>query len=186
MNNKIPTNQLVLYGFNNEIIKIERLHTILAHLEYKNEEINKLTLQDNSLHSIQTQKDLIQCKQLTMFHIFQAKIYKDQIFYNDLFYLYFGEGYITNFTVDDIKAGRCVLSHQAYYKREKMTLYQVMNIYNHSQAIYKRFTNFYNTEFHKKDHIVNNLFFANLPQFQSTTTQISIQIAIINIYHSFF
>ena len=99
-----------------------------------------------------------------MFHIFQAKIYKDQIFYNDLFYLYFGEGYITNFTVDDIKAGRCVLSHQAYYKREKMTLYQVMNIYNHSQAIYKRFTNFYNTEFHKKDHIFYN-FFSILPQF---------------------
>ena len=101
----MPKYQLVLYDFNNVIIGTERLDTILAHLGYTNEEIIKFNLQDNSLYSIPTQEDLIQCKQLLMFYIFGAKIYKYDTFYNDLCYQYFGEEYITNFTADEIKAG---------------------------------------------------------------------------------
>ena len=58
-------------------------------------------------------------------------MYNDQLFYNDLCYQYFGEGYITSFTVGDIKAGCRVLSHQTMKKREKMILCQMINIYNH-------------------------------------------------------
>ena len=53
---------------------------------------DKFNLQDYLSYSIPTEEDLIQCKQLMMFYIF-------------------GEGYITNFTVDDIKAGCYVLSY---------------------------------------------------------------------------
>ena len=52
------------------IIEIERIHTILAQLSYTNEEINRFFLQDHLLYSIPTEKDLIQCKQLIMFHFF--------------------------------------------------------------------------------------------------------------------
>ena len=41
----------------------------------------------------------------------------------------------------------------------------MMNIYNHPQAIYHRFTYYYKTEFHNKDHIFNNWFISKLPQF---------------------
>ena len=41
------------------------------------------------------------------------------MFYNDSCYQHFSEGYITNFTVDDIKAGCRVLSYRAFHKREK-------------------------------------------------------------------
>ena len=69
--------QLALYDFNNEIIETERLHRFLADLGYTNVEINKFNLQDNLLYSIPTKKNLIQCKQLIMFYIFQAKIYNE-------------------------------------------------------------------------------------------------------------
>ena len=55
----------------------------------------------------------------------------------------------------------------------------MMNIYNHPQALYHRFTYFYYTEFHNKDHIFNYCFFPNYHSFQSITTQISSQTAII-------
>ena len=126
--------------------------------------LTKLNLQDYLSYSIPTKEDLIQCKQLIMFHIFRAEIYNDQIFYNDLCYQYFGKGYITNFTVDDIKAGCCVFSYQAFHKTEKMTLCQMMNKYNHPQAIHQHFTCFYFTEFHNEDHTFNNYFFSKLPQ----------------------
>ena len=58
-----------------------------------------------------------------------------QNIYNELCYQYFGKGYVTNFTDNDIKAGRRVLSYRALHKKENMTLIQMMNIYNHSQAI---------------------------------------------------
>ena len=95
-----------------------------------------------------------------MLYIFRAKIYIDQLFYNDLCYRYFREGYITIFTVDDIKAGCRVLSYQAIHKKEKMILCQMMNIYHHTEAIYHRFTYFYKTEICKKDDILSKL-----PQF---------------------
>ena len=46
-----------------------------------------------------------------------------------------------------------------------MILCVIINIYNHPQAIYHRFTYFYNIEFHNKDHIFNNWFIYKLPQF---------------------
>ena len=42
-----------------------------------------------------------------------------------------------------------------------------MDIYNHPQAIYYRFTYFYQTEFHKEDDIFNNWFISKLPQFSA-------------------
>ena len=39
-----------------------------------------------------------------------------------------------------------------------------MNIFNHSKAIYHRFTYFYHAEFCKDD-IFNNWFYSKLPQF---------------------
>ena len=89
LNKETSFYQQVLFYFNNEIVKIERLHRFLADLGYTNEEINKLNLQDNSLYSVHPEEDLIQCKQSIMFYIFRAKIYKDQLFYNDLCYQYF-------------------------------------------------------------------------------------------------
>ena len=127
---------------------------------YRNEEINKFNLQDYLPYSTPTDKDLIQYKQLMMFYIFRAKIYNNQMFYNDLCYQYFGEGYITNVTVDDIKAGCCALSYQAIHKREKMILCQMMNIYNHPKATYHRFTYFYFTEFCKENDIFDNWFYS--------------------------
>ena len=87
------------------------------------------------------------------------------MFYNDLCYQYFGEGYKKKFKVDDIKAGCRVLSYRAFNKREKMIVWQMMNIYNHPQAIYHRFLYFYKIEFHNKDHLFNNWFIVKLPQF---------------------
>ena len=107
---------------------------------YTNEDINKFNLQDYLLYSIPTEEDLIQYKQLIMFYILRAKVYNDQILYNDLCCQYFGEGFITNFIVDDIKSGFCVHSYQVYHKREIMTLCQMMNIYIRPQAISHRFT----------------------------------------------
>ena len=54
-----------------------------------------------------------------MFYIFRTKIYKDQMFYNDLCHRYFIEGYITNFILDDIKAGCRILLCQAYHREKK-------------------------------------------------------------------
>ena len=87
------------------------------------------------------------------------------MFYNDLYYQYFGEGYIINFTVDHIKSSRYALSYQVFHKNNKMTLCQMMKIYNHLQALYHRFTYFYKTEFHNKDFSFNNCFFSKLTQF---------------------
>ena len=112
---------------------MERIHLYLKNLTYTKDEIKKFNLQESLQYSILTEEDLIQFKHLMMFYISWAKIYNDQLFYNDLCYQYFGEGYITNFTVDDIKAGCHALSYQAIHKREKMMLYQMMNIYNHSK-----------------------------------------------------
>ena len=116
---------------------------------YTNEEIDKFNLQDYLLYSIPTEEDLTQCKQLMMFYIFRTKIYNEQIFYDDICYWYFGEGYITKFTDDDTKAGCRVLSYWAIDKKEKITSCQTMNIYNHPQAIYLRFTYFYYAELKK-------------------------------------
>ena len=85
------------------------------------------------------------------------------MFYNDLCYQCFGEDYITNFTVDDIKAGCCVLSYQTFHKTEKMILCQMMNTYNYPQAIYHCFTYFYFTDLHNKDDIFNNWLYSKLP-----------------------
>ena len=157
-------NQLALYDFNNQIFNMERIHKYLKDLTYKKDEIDKFTLQDYSLYSIPSEKDLIQCKQLIMWYIFRAKIHKDQLFFNDLCYQYFGEGYITNFAVDDIKAGCRALMYQAIHKKEKMILCQMMNIYNQTEAIYCRFIYFYHAEF-RKDDIFNDWFYSKLPQF---------------------
>ena len=100
-----------------------------------------------------------------MFYIFRTKIYDDQIFYNDLCHRYFGVVYITNFTVNDIKASCCVLLCRAIHKREKMIMFQMMNIFNNLQALYHCFTYFYFTEFGKDDDIFNNWFYSKLPQF---------------------
>ena len=165
LNDEISKYQLVLYDFNNEIFETERIHKYLADLGYENEKINKFNLQNYASYSIPTHKDLIQCKQLIMFYIFRAKIYNDQMFYNDLCYQYFGEGYITNFSVEDTKAGCCVLSNRAYHKRDKMILCQMMNIYDESKKLYDRFTYFYLTEFRNNIQIFNNWFFSKFPQF---------------------
>ena len=39
------------------------------------------------------------------------------MFYNNLCYQYFGEGCITNFTVDDAKAGCHAVLYQVYEKK---------------------------------------------------------------------
>ena len=72
---------------------------------------------------------------------------------------------MTNFTVDGINSGCHVLSYQVYHKNKKMTLCQMMNIYNHPQAVFHRFTYFYKTEFHYNDHSFNNWFISKLSQF---------------------
>ena len=84
LNKETSFYQQVLFYFNNEIVKIERLHRFLADLGYTNEEINKFNLQDNSLYSIPTEEGLIPCQLLLIFYIFRAKIYKDQMLFNDL------------------------------------------------------------------------------------------------------
>ena len=125
-------------------------------MTYTNDKIDKFNLQDYSLFSIPTEEYLIQCKQLMMSFIFWAKIYNDQLSYNDLCDQYFGEGYITNSTFNDIKADCRALIYPAIHKREKMTLCQIMNIYNHPEEIYHCFTYFYFAEFCTDD-IFNNL-----------------------------
>ena len=83
MNKEISKYQLVLYDFNNKILETKRIQKYLADLGYANEEINKFNLKDYVSYSIPTEKDLIQCKHLIMFYIFRAKIYDDQMFYNN-------------------------------------------------------------------------------------------------------
>ena len=153
---------------------------------YINEEIYKVNLQDNSLYSIPTKEDLIQCKQLIMFYICRAKIYNDQMFYNDLCYQYFGEGYNTNFKVDDIKASYRVLSYQAFHKREKW--YNIRWwIYTIMHKLFIIVSHFFAKQNFMKKIIYSMIgFFSNLHKFQSIKTQISIQMTTTHICHKFF
>ena len=65
-----------------------------------------------------------------------------------------------------------------------MTLCQMMNIYNHPQAIFHRFIYFYYTEFLGKDHTFN-IFFSKVPQFL-VIYNTNINSDSNNVYISFF
>ena len=68
------------------VLETNRIHKYIADLGYTKADINKFNLEDYLSYSIPTGQDLIQCKQLIVFYIFRAKIYNDQMFYNDLFW----------------------------------------------------------------------------------------------------